>query len=141
MIATILFGLRTALSIFLYAFLLSAFWVLWSDIRIHQKQVVQNSIPAINLKGEAQTYRFTLPEITIGRASTCNCILDDNTVSAQHSLLVYRQGQWWLSDTNSTNGTFINEILLESPAVLRNGDLIRCGQVILSVEIESQAQT
>ena len=141
MIATALFGLRTALSILLYAFLLSAFWALWSDIRIHQKRVVENSIPAIHLKGEEQTYRFAIPEITIGRASTCNCILDDNTVSAQHSLLVYRQRQWWLSDTNSTNGTFINEIPLEGPTVLRNGDLIRCGQVTLKVEIESEAQT
>lgn len=141
MIATILFGLRIALSIFLYVFLLSAFWALWSDIRIHQKRMIQNSIPAINLKGEEKTYHFTIPEITIGRAGTCNCILNDNTVSAQHSLLVYRQGQWWLSDTNSTNGTFINEIPVESPTVLRNGDLIRCGQVTLNVEIESQAQT
>ncbi|GAB4529575.1 MAG: hypothetical protein Fur0018_16290 [Anaerolineales bacterium] len=139
MIATSLLVLRVALSAALYAFLLGAFWVLWHGVSHPQNVYAQRSIPVITLRSENHEQRFVVPEVMIGRAMTCDCILDDNTVSAQHSLLVYKQSQWWLSDSGSTNGTFINETRVDSPTVLRSGDLIRCGQVTLQVEIETPA--
>jgi len=54
-------------------------------------------------------------------------------VSRRHArLLRYPEG-WMLEDLHSTNGTFINEVraLPGQPTRLRNGDLVRCGQLTL----------
>ncbi len=135
MIASILLAVRLALVVLLYAFLLTAFWALWKDVRLQQRALKAPRIPTLVLQSKENLYRFSTPEVVIGRSLACDCALEDNTVSAQHSRIVYKQGQWWLNDLGSTNGTFLNEIRLEEAAVLRDGDRIRCGQVQLSVTI------
>jgi len=49
---------------------------------------------------EAPPYRYTVPDVLIGRDIACNCCLDDLTVSAQHARLSYHHGQWWVEDCN-----------------------------------------
>jgi len=136
MIATALLALRIALSIVLYLFLLAAFWTLWRELGVQQQMLATPRIPALTLREGDSVYHFSTPEVLVGRSPACDCCLNDNTVSAQHSQIVYKQGQWWLSDLGSTNGTFLNEQRLEAPAVLRDGDQVRCGQVLLDVHIE-----
>ena len=135
MIASILLVVRLALAALLYIFLLTAFWALWQDIRLQQRALQMPRIPTLTLQNEKNTWRFSTPEVVIGRAPDCDCILEDNTVSARHSLITYQRGQWWLRDTGSTNGTFLNDTRLEEAAVLRDGDRMRCGQVVLRVHI------
>ncbi len=135
MTASILLAVRLALTTFLYIFLLTAFLALWRDIRLQQRALQKPRIPTLALRSGKHTYRFSTPEVVIGRAPDCDCVLDDNTVSARHSLITYKQGQWWLRDAGSTNGTYLNDTRLEEAAVLRDGDQVRCGQVVLSIHI------
>ncbi len=54
-------------------------------------------------------------------------------VSRRHGRLVRQGDEWWVEDLGSTNGTFLNGVKVEPNHLkkLKNGDIIRCGQVEL----------
>jgi pSer/pThr/pTyr-binding forkhead associated (FHA) protein len=60
----------------------------------------------------------------------------DTFASAEHALISWRGGQWWLEDLGSRNGTRLNDETVTAPTVLSAGDVISIGQVKLKVEIE-----
>lgn len=95
------------------------------------------SIPFIRLR------RFQRPDVwessdvlLIGRHHLCHVRLDDPSVSRHHATIRYKEGQWLLVDTGSSNGTFLNKVRLESGdwAVLSRGNSVRFGDVVLIVE-------
>lgn len=139
MVGTILFVLRLALVMALYAFLAWALILLWQDLKRQSQMLAPRQSPALTLlyqlKDETRSMRFTTQEVTIGRDPACDFSVDDKTVSAQHARLCYRQGQWWVEDLNSTNGTSLNDEPVSSPLVLTSGDQVRCGQVVLDITI------
>ncbi len=69
-------------------------------------------------------------ELTIGRDVQNSLVLEFEGVSRRHARLAKRDGVWWVHDNNSTNGTYVNDVLTrETP--LRNGDRVKVGDVIL----------
>src|SRR5262249_4589027 len=68
-------------------------------------------------------------EITIGRSESANIQVDQDSVSRQHARLVTIGGRIVLHDLGSTNGTFVNDDLIEQ-SELKDGDLVRIGQTI-----------
>ena len=74
------------------------------------------------------------PVMPIGRRQDNAIILNDDYVSTEHSLIARRDGQWWLSDISSTNGTFLNGERLEQPRALRTGDVVGIGRVKFRLE-------
>lgn len=78
---------------------------------------------------------------TIGRADGCAVTLDHPRVSRQHAHVDQRDGEWWLIDDHSTNGTLVND----APAEVRrleSGDRIQVGgtvfKYIAASDIEGQ---
>lgn len=71
--------------------------------------------------------------IIIGRASFCDIYFDDLKMSAQHFALLVQNGALFLSDLNSTNGTFVDGKPVEAgPEVtvpVANGSVIEAGSV------------
>nr|WP_263324544.1 type VII secretion protein EssC [Neobacillus sp. Marseille-Q6967] len=61
---------------------------------------------------DRQTYTKFLAEknmdITIGRTEHNDIVLANRFVSASHAKLSFRDGQWRITDQNSTNGTFVD---------------------------------
>ena len=59
--------------------------------------------------------------------------LEDDSVSRMHARVLQDQGSFYLEDSNSTNGTFLNKSRLQpyERKKLEQGDEIRCGNVIL----------
>lgn len=47
--------------------------------------------------------------LNIGRTSDNQISYDNQYVSAQHACLIFENGLWTVTDTQSTNGTFVNE--------------------------------
>lgn len=78
-----------------------------------------------------RTYVGTAPETPIGRERSRKAIvLNDPNVSRRHARLTYDGRSWHLSDLNSTNGTLVNDVDIDS-CVLRDGDLITLGMLNL----------
>jgi hypothetical protein len=139
MSGTLLLVLRLAMALALYAFLGWAVLTLWRDIKRQSELMAARRIPGIKLVKEVETesksYEFAAPELVIGRDQTCDLVLDEKTVSAEHARLSYHHNNWWVEDLHSRNGTLLNLELLTIPAVLTSGDELQFGQVLLRIEI------
>lgn len=66
--------------------------------------------------------------ITIGRAPSSTLVIDDPYASGRHATLSERDGDWIISDTGSTNGTFVDDERLVEPIRLTPGISVRIGQ-------------
>lgn len=65
-------------------------------------------------------------EMTIGRKSTCDIILDTEIgISRAHARLVAGNGQFLLNDLGSTNGTMVNGVAITTETALNDGDILR----------------
>ena len=74
-----------------------------------------------------RTYLGTAPKTAIGRERTPGgIVLHDPNVSRHHAELTYDGTTWRIRDLNSTNGTLVNDVDIDS-CVLRDGDLITLG--------------
>ncbi len=71
----------------------------------------------------------------LGRAASSNVALPDATVSARHARLAYREGQWWLEDLGSANGTYVNGKRVDGPTAIADGDELDVAQVRLRLEV------
>ncbi len=61
--------------------------------------------PGRNPAGPAQQPRFTT-----GRLSSSDLTVDQPTVGRQHAVMFQHGGAWYVADSNSTNGTFVNRV-------------------------------
>jgi pSer/pThr/pTyr-binding forkhead associated (FHA) protein len=138
MSGVILLLLRILLSAVLYAFLGWAFYTLWKNLRQHAFAMSNHKIPSLTLTGTedlAEEYYYIQPIVNVGRGSTNDLMINNDTVSSHHARLAYNLNQWWLHDLNSTNGTYINGQRLLTSTVLTTGDMIGFGEVNLMVSI------
>jgi len=68
---------------------------------------------------------------TVGRdPSHADIVLDEETVSGEHARVQFEQGQFYLYDLASTNGTYINNRRIQRQ-LLMDGDVVRFGNVQL----------
>lgn len=139
MSAIILLVLRFSMALALYAFLGWAVYTLWLDIKRQSELSVARKIPEIRLIShigkQSVSHNYVLPELMVGRDSSCDLVLQEKTVSAEHARLTFHHGNWWVEDLNSRNGTYLNLELLDTQAVLTSGDELQVGQVKLNIEI------
>ena len=56
--------------------------------------------------------------------------MTDTTVSRRHAELTPDEGQWWLSDLGSQNGTWVNGVRIAERTRLKLGDQIRTGATL-----------
>jgi hypothetical protein len=71
---------------------------------------------------------------TLGRAGQANVVVADPTVSAQHARVERLDGNaWMVVDLGSTNGTLVNQALVQGDAALAPGDVLGLGNVRLKV--------
>lgn len=73
-------------------------------------------------------------EVTLGRSSACVVSLDGDTfASSVHARVFPRNGELWLEDLGSTNGTFLNERRIAAPVQVKRGDRVMVGRTILEI--------
>ncbi len=72
--------------------------------------------------------------ITIGRSKSSDLTLSDQFVSHMHARILRRGPYYFVEDLGSTNGTFINDRRVETPAQLRVRDVVRLGDSVLRYE-------
>jgi two-component system cell cycle response regulator len=86
----------------------------------------------IVLAGEklGQMFRIEQSETLIGRASDAAISFPDDGVSRRHAKIVQGEGEPWIEDLQSANGTIINGKRIDR-AVLHDGDKIRMGRAVV----------
>jgi len=74
---------------------------------------------------------FTLgDELTVGRGGGCGIVLDDGFVSQVHARLYVRDGNAYVEDLASRNGTLVNDQPLQGTVRLKRGDRVQFGHTI-----------
>jgi len=66
-------------------------------------------------------------EIIIGRSPVCTMILSDDRASRRHATIDFRNGNWYITDLKSRNGTIVQGQIIDQPCLLYHGDLIQIG--------------
>jgi hypothetical protein len=127
----ILLVLRILAALALYAFIGYVVYILWRDLR--SASLYSQQIPSAYLIFEEfpeDSCQFTLQEENIiGRAAENSIPVIDETVSSRHARLAFYKGQWMLEDLGSRNGTHVNDIPVNEPLALTDGDRIHLGKV------------
>lgn len=83
--------------------------------------------------------------LSIGRQADNMLVLNDAAVSRRHAEIRYHQGQWWLIDLNSANGTIVKNARGQQqhaagdPVLLATGCILELGEQQLTVRIERTA--
>jgi hypothetical protein len=93
-------------------------------------------IELIVQSGKHQGKILRLPsegEVLIGRDETCQIRLASNDVSRHHCVLRMTSDGVLARDLDSRNGTFLNETLMEEETLLKPGDILRIGPIVLQV--------
>lgn len=68
--------------------------------------------------------------LMVGRGEDCEIRIQDNSVSRRHAKIEHRAEGFYVSDQNSTNGTFVNDKPLDGAWLLQDGDYVRVGNCI-----------
>ena len=75
-------------------------------------------------------------DIVLGRGDRAEIRLEDPYASGAHAR-IYEQGDLMvIEDLDSTNGTYLNEELLQSPRPLHPGDRVRIGDSEFTFEVD-----
>lgn len=67
--------------------------------------------PAIVVRGSTPLVMSFVADqpLYIGRSKQCQLRLDSADISARHARMGYENGEFWIEDLGSTNGTFVNQ--------------------------------
>jgi pSer/pThr/pTyr-binding forkhead associated (FHA) protein len=106
-----------------------------------RKQVIGEA--SLTLEGGAEPVSWPVPpgEVTLGRSSACNVILESSAISKVHARVARSADQLSVEDLGSSNGTFVNGHRVMT-APLENGDLVSlAGVANLRVALTRQEVT
>jgi pSer/pThr/pTyr-binding forkhead associated (FHA) protein len=133
------FLLRLIIVLLLYTFLGWIGYSIFIDLRKNVFEKEQEVIPPLTIETVSEdvalSKQFSVPDITVGRDPANLFPLQDVTISLRHLRLTYHHHQWWAEDLESTNGSYLNGMRIESPVVLTDGDKLRLGKVLLTINI------
>lgn len=81
---------------------------------------------------DGEDFRLRAGYNRIGANPACDIVVEDETVSGSHAILVFRDGRCLVKDDLSRNGTFVNGKEITEAHPLQNYDQIRVGNTVLT---------
>lgn len=121
--------------VIIYLFILSIIRLIYLDIR-GISQEVSDGGRYLKLINKKNTLSFNVKEyypvediISIGRSGNNKIVLKDPYISKNHLKIVEDEGDFYVEDLNSANGTYINGEKIMDAVKIKNGDRIKIGQV------------
>ena len=81
---------------------------------------------------DGEDFRIYAGYNRIGANPVCDIVVDDETVSGSHAIIVYREGRFLIKDDLSRNGTFVNGREIGEAHPLQSYDSVRLGNTMLT---------
>jgi hypothetical protein len=150
--------LKLCLLVLLYLFFLRVLRAVWAEVKAPRPAVVAGGAPAGRVqpakvkekkakrpRGTATQLTVVNPpaqrgrsfplgqELSVGRAAGCVITLDDTFVSQLHARVFQQDGQTFVEDLGSTNGTYLNGSKVSGPMVMSRGDQLRVGDTVMEL--------
>jgi pSer/pThr/pTyr-binding forkhead associated (FHA) protein len=140
--AVILWAVRIAFLVLLYVFLIRAFRALQRALSDERAAVTarQLGIAALVVTrshggGPRVGERMPLRAVSsVGRDAGNDIVLNDEAASAKHAIVSFADGEWWLEDAGSTNGTVLNGSRIRDKERFQYGDEVAVGRIALRLE-------
>ncbi len=143
--------LKLFLLLLLYLFFLRVLRAVWAEV--NPPKVVEAPVKPKREKGARRAtgkhgplvLRLVAPpelkgrsyplgeEVTVGRAAGCQVTIDDTYASQLHARVFQREGQIYVEDLGSTNGTYLNRRKVTGPMQLQRGDKLQIGNTVLEL--------
>ncbi len=101
---------------------------------------MNTKIVVVTAKGKFE-HEIDKPYISIGRSKDNDIIIDDLSVSRKHAILEKDEaGKFYLTDLNSSNGTFVNNVRITEKTPITTNDHILLGKATLVIEVPEDFQ-
>lgn len=104
----------------------------WSLIRLRPDKKVYAVL--VDMANDKQ-YPITCYETSVGRNKLCDIVFSNSTVSRSHAVVALRKDGFYVFDTESKSGVYVNETKIEKKAKLSDGDIIAFGTAIMKFYI------
>jgi two-component system, cell cycle response regulator len=75
-------------------------------------------------------FSLSIGQTVVGRSPKTNLQLDEEEVSRNHAVFTNDGGRVLVRDLGSTNGTYVNDVIIRGDHTLREGDLVKVGRTI-----------
>jgi len=140
--AVLLWGVRIAFLVLLYLFLIRAFRTLQRSLAEERVTMAARSVGLAVLVvtqshagGPRVGERLPLRAVnSVGRDAGNDVVLNDDAASAKHAVVSFADGEWWLEDAGSTNGTLLNGTRVWERERVHYGDQLQVGRIALRLE-------
>ena len=86
----------------------------------------EEAVLLIDVGGQRRRLVITKFPFTIGRAEDCDASIADFKISRQHAAVTFEAGEYFIADTGSRHGTFVNGSRCDR-VKLKNNDEITLG--------------
>lgn len=146
--------LKFFLLVLLYLFFLRVLRAVWTEVNVPRpaesgagppapapaarprRPARPRAVPRLRVLEPAQlrgqTYEL-VDEVTLGRADGCQIALEDPYASQVHARVFPSDGQWYVEDLGSTNGTYLNRRRVSGPMVVQRRDRLQIGNTVLEM--------
>lgn len=89
----------------------------------------------IIFSGKMKGQRLILPdrEVIVGRDEGCHMRIASSLISRKHCSLKGAAHGVWVRDLESQNGTYVNDVAISEPYLMKPGDVLRVGAALFQV--------
>jgi predicted component of type VI protein secretion system len=85
---------------------------------------------------EGKAIPITTPQFVVGRDPQCQLRPASPAISKRHCAVLVRGGKVFVRDFGSTNGTFVNDQLVQGEVEVHDGDRLKIGPLDFTVGLE-----
>lgn len=100
-------------------------------VRLEEAKTAAPCLVVISGKPLGKSFFLTKETMILGRDLQVDLSIGETSISRKHTEFTLTPEGVTAKDLGSTNGTFVNDQKIDGTKILRDGDLIRCGNTIL----------
>ena len=100
----------------------------------------KNALVILQNAQTKQEYPVFYWENSLGRSKNCDIAIDDAAISRDHAVLFRRKEGWFVSDTHSKSGVFVNGQKVKNKTKINLNDTISLGNTTLTLKKTSDSR-